>query len=731
MSVANRAAKQRSRRAPLLRRTCLLAGVILASVVGGNNSSTAGEAEESALSLVPQDAAFFSSSLNLEESWNDFVTGPFVTRLRAVPYLQDLEAEFWTQWENDAGEVAQAKAVLQNPNVQNLVKLLRDMFSGEVFVYGGSDMCDTLTGFVSIQGDIMNVMSEGPDAMESYFEEMDADSLADIKLPTLVMGFRIDDEDNARLQLDALEGFARLGGSVIEEALPFLERLKRKDFSGGQTLTLTLDASLIPLEQFQGQEADVAAKIIEVLGNRSISLGLGVKNGILLMGISEDADVLNSFGEPEESLYAHPAIEPLREADPAKLRSIGYVSKEFSESNFNANFGSYFENLASQFSMALESQEDNVPEMSEWRAEIIDDAQKMDAYVGELAPDFGAIVSWSRAIPGGLEGYTFNGTKNDYLENAGPMKILEHAGTKPMLVVAGKQKPNEKAFEMIDFLLQIAPKHLKRFIAIAEDGEEDRRLATLAVDEGFPLVEELIGILEGKIQQATAQNESLFAMSGGWSISELPNLPPPQTALPLPEFALACSISDRELFIAGGAEVFEVFDKALDLIRKLAPDAAPPEYTIPRPDEAGTDDATKFTYAEFTNALPIPGFEPQGLLSDEVLILGYSNMQAADMLESKTMKVRPAWLKMDTQVAAIAMADMAQMAEMVRPWAEYGLMMSGKGLDEPLADAPGPIPTGKDVLEMWDCLSSAGIAASTTTIQDDQSSVTRWIWTGE
>jgi hypothetical protein len=731
MNLVNRAENRGSGHGRLLWTSCLLAGVLLATDIGGGKSTLAGEAEESALSLVPQDAAFFSSSLNLEESWNEFVSGPFMTRLRAVPYIQEVEAELWKQWENDGGQVAQAKAVLQNPNVQNLVKLLRDMFSDEVFVYGGSDLSDTLSGVIALQGEMMNVMSEGPEAMEAYFQEMDAESLAGIKLPTLVMGFRVEDEDNARLQLDALEGFARLGGSAIEEALPFLERLKRRDFAAGQTLTFTLDASLIPVDQFQGQEAQTAAKIVEILGGRSISFGLGVKDGILLIGFSEDADVLNNFGDPEESLFDHPELEPLRSADPAKLRSIGYVSKEFSESNFKANFGSYFENLASQFSMALETEKDRIPELSEWRAEIINDAQKMDAYLGELAPEFGAMVSWSRAIPGGLEGYTYNGTKNDFLANASPMKILEHAGSQPMLVLAGKQKPSPKAFEMVDLLLDVAPKHLKRFIALAEEGEEDRRLATLAVERGFPLVTELVGILEGKIQQATAQNETLIAMDGDWSIAELPDLPPPQTALPLPEFALACGISNRDLFVAGGAEIFEVFDKALELIRELAPDAAPPGYMIPRPEESEAGAATKFSYAEFTNALPIPGFEPQGLLSDDVLILGYSSRQVVDMLAPKAMKVRPAWLKADTPVAAISMVDMAAMVEMARPWAEYGLMLSGKGLDEPLANAPGPVPNGADVLQIWDCLSSAGIAASTTTIQEDQSSVTRWIWTGE
>ena len=55
-------------------------------------------------------------------------------------------------------------------------------------------------------------------------------------------------------QLDALEGILSIGGSQIPQAAPFLERLKRTEFDDGQTLTLTLDASLIPLDAIEDEE---------------------------------------------------------------------------------------------------------------------------------------------------------------------------------------------------------------------------------------------------------------------------------------------------------------------------------------------------------------------------------------------------------------------------------------------------------------------------------------------
>lgn len=697
----------------------------------GMSATQAGELEDSSLALVPQDAALYTTNVNISDAWAEFIDGPFLERLRATSYIQKLEAELNQQWDAEAGQVKQAKAWLQNPNIKNLLKIAKEMWSDENFAYIGGDLNDSLAGLAKLQSEIMTVMGQGPDALENYFNELSPTDLDGIRVPTFVLGFRIEDDDNLRIQLDALEAIMRLGGSQFEQAKPFLQRLARKDLEDGQSLSISLAGSLIPLHQLSGNERQVAEKIVQLLGDRAIYFSMGVKSDVLLLTISEQPDVIATFGDAEKKLLDHPDLEPIRSGNTENLRSIAYISSEFSQSNWDASFTDYFERIATQFSVAMQSQAGRMPDMGEWIDDIQSDAKWMDSKLAELAPKFGSVLSWTRSTGNGLEGYSYNATTPSVFDNASPLRIINHAGKKPLAYVAVKQRTNAEAMEMVDFLLQNAPAHIKRFISLVEDGEEDKRLAMLAVDEGFPLLEDMIDVFKNKIGPSMANNETVFTFSLDWMVSELPELPSPKDELPLPEMAFACDVNDRDLFIEGGADLFGVFDRTLDLMRELAPDSAPPEYVIPRPKLDDTNGSTRFTYDELTSALPIEGFEPQALLTDEAIVFGLSGRQVRDMAVSQQAQGIPEWYEEDSSVAAVSYFDVAGIVEKLKPWVEYGLTIEGKALSDPLEEGPGPIPTGQDILDIWDCFSSAGHMSATTHVNDKGVTVTKWTWVCE
>ncbi len=85
----------------------LLAFIVsISGLAGGVSAQDAGKPavlQESSLSLVPQDVAFYSANLNQRKAWLNFIEGPFVSRLRGLPYIQRLEAELLAQWENPEG----------------------------------------------------------------------------------------------------------------------------------------------------------------------------------------------------------------------------------------------------------------------------------------------------------------------------------------------------------------------------------------------------------------------------------------------------------------------------------------------------------------------------------------------------------------------------------------------------------------------------------------------------
>jgi hypothetical protein len=84
-------------------------------------------------------------------------------------------------------------------------------------------------------------------------------------------------------------------------------------------------------------------------------------------------------------------------------------------------------------------------------------------------------------------------------------------------------------------------------------------------------------------------------------------------------------------------------------------------------------------------SLPIPGFEPQVVVSNDVVVYGFSDRQVRDLLEDRPLTTRPAWLTAEEAVASVGFADWGGMTAAFRPWISYALELSVGDLDMPLA----------------------------------------------
>ncbi len=685
-----------------------------------------------ALAIAPQDSAFFMTSLGMKRSWEQFMQGRFVNSLRQVAYVRALEQEFADQWTNPQGQMQQVKATLQNPSVRDLLRLGADMLSQEFFVYGDGDWCETIEGLMQFQAEMMATIQEDPQAIETFFKELTREDIDAIRIPTTVMGFRLSEDGNARSQLDQLEGLLRIGGGQVDELKPFLEKLKRRDLKDGQTLTISLDTSLIPLEQVGENEREAVTKVIELFEGRNVSLTVGVKANMLLLAFGEGTNLLEGLGAPAgERLLDHKSMETLQQADLKELRSVVYASESWRQSQWKANFGNYFKNLSMQMGVALESAADEIPEVEQWKEDIEEGAQWLDDKLLEMAPLYGDMLAWSRAIPGGMEGFTYDWSKNVFLKNSNPLRILQHAGAKPLMMLGMKQAEIPALMEIFDYVLANTPEHARRFIQSAEQDEEERALALKVFDRAWPLVEQAAEILCDQIGPALNERETVFSMAAGWTTRDLGNsLPAADEPLSLPELAIACRLTDREQFTEGCVELYEVFDRAVELVRELEPDSVPANYTIPRPVEETIGGATSYSYAELSEAVGLEGFKPQVVVSDKAIVIGYSDRQVRDMIDAKPLTTRPAWLTDETPVAAVTYVDYAGIFAAARSWIQYGMALSDVPMDDPVFPASGPVPTGNDILKIWDCFSSAGIAAATSTTDKDGPNISRWVWVG-
>ncbi|MEZ6077942.1 MAG: hypothetical protein R3C56_20410 [Pirellulaceae bacterium] len=684
-----------------------------------------------ALTIAPQDAAFLLTAIDMRKSWETFAQGNFVKSLRRLDYVRSLEQELLSQWEHPAGQIADFKSALRNPNIRDLLRLAADMASHEFFIYGEDDWCDTIENLIAFQNEIMAQIQQDPSQLEEFFNQLDRGTVDGLRVPTTIFGFRLSDDAVARQQLDALEGIIRVVGGQQKEVRPFLEKLRRKDLADGQTLTMTLDTSLIPLDKIDEDQREVVDKVLELLEGRSVSLSLAVKSKLLLIGVGEGADLLEKVGEASSKLIDHERMSVLKEAATSDVRTILFASKRWRQSQWNASFEHYFRNLFVQFSVAIDSEADEdggISDAEKWKEELRQDAERLDEIIAQFAPDFGDMLAWSHAITSGSEGWSYDWSSNPLFESVSPMQILEHAGANSLYLLAFKHRPLPALNDLCDYAMERIPEHAVRFIAAAEQDEEDRELALRVFKQAWPLAEEAAEILRDKIAPSLDENESLLSLSAAWTTRELGNdLPRAEEPLTLPELAIACKLRDRELFLDGCQELYGVFDKVVELVREVDQDAIPADYEIPRPVEEAMGEASSYHYEELTSAVGMAGFKPQLVIADDVVIFGYSDRQVRDMLERKALTTRPAWLTDETPVAAVGYADYGGMLAAMRPWIMYGFSVSGMPLNQPLAPSEGPVPSGNDLLQIWDTFSAAGVAAATVST-DDNGPTVAWVW---
>jgi hypothetical protein len=683
---------------------------------------------ETSLAMVPSDAAFYSSSIQLRESMLNLTRSSFARRLRNVPFIVQLEGELLRQWETPDGQLAQARDIIQSPTAMNLIRLAEDMFASEFFVYGGDGWCESLEEMMKVQREIASLGDAGEAAVMDYIYGLTKEDLDRFRIPTTVIGFRLTDDDNARVQLDALEGILRYGLGNVDGMRDFVRRLRRTDFNQGQSLSLTLDTTLMPEVQLnEPEQQELAEHLLELMEGRRLTVEVGVNQGVMLVVISEAGGMIKTFGSPQTSLLDHDALAPLRAQQPLKLRAISYASQRWRESQWYASYANYFGNFVSQFASAVRGDDEELTEDQEdWLAELEQDAEELDGQLQEMSPDFGPLLAWSYAADNSLEGYVYDWNQGSVMENANPLSIVRHAGTSALAFQATNSQTLQWIEDFVAMLLEKVPAHLRRFIEIAETEDADREKALRAVDGGWPLLEEAFGILTQQIAPAVG-SQTVISMAAGWTVQELPELPPAPRPLPLPEVAAAWRLQDRDMFINGCARLYEVMDQLVDLLRQIDPNSVPPGYVIPRPDEEALANGTRYFYSVLAEQFPIEGFEPQVLVGDDLVVVGFSSRQIDEMVIGGAAPIIAGY-QPGQPVAAARVLDLAGIFKAIRPWAEYAFLMSPVGLDTPVAEADGPIPTGSDLLQMWDALSYFGRLSGTTTVSQDGATVGRWSW---
>ncbi len=302
------------------------------------------------LEFVPADASFYSASLRLKEQFDIARQSKAWKRFQKIPIVQ-MGWQMMQAQLTPNSPLDMAQQMLELPENQQLVGLLGDMVSNEVFVYGdpsvtrfvaalaegysdaqATNMMNGLqTALAQAQqgaGSRPNPQSKAAGNREAAhaFLEVLADHLDDLTIPNVVLGFKLSKTEPAVTQLKRLEVMAKM---ALKQSPQLKDRLKRTKIGDSEYLTLSLDGSLVPWQEIRWQdfeeEPDEFAPLVEKLKSLTLSLTLGVRGDYLLVSLGSSNDHLARIGKGE-LLVDRPELKPLAAYAGKRLTSIAYSS---------------------------------------------------------------------------------------------------------------------------------------------------------------------------------------------------------------------------------------------------------------------------------------------------------------------------------------------------------------------------------------------------------------------
>jgi len=656
---------------------CLIFLLALPAAAAFSGSAIrAAEIDEQAHSLrvVPVDAAFYSVSLRLKEQWNTFLASNTYDKLLQIPVVQLVMQQVTFQWEQAAlPHVAPFKDYIESPEGKETVALLKEMFSDEIFMYGSGDVAASLELFMELNGvrrtARLEALASGEDqeeVMARRVMEVLEENAEEFKVPSLVFGWRIENAERAERKLDEVHSLVR---HFFDEHHPELSpHLQRDQIGGHEFLTLRLDGSMIPWDQIrqqaEGMDPEQLDKWQELFSTKTLAVALGVMDEFVLLSVGDSTDHLETFGQGQ-TLAEQPAVERLAKHADERVVSLAYVSKSLAV-NVNSP-DQTIEDLAAAAEEVLHAAEVGQEQRERLLADIRGLANEMKRYLPE--PGETAMVTF--LTDRGYEGFQYHYGTRPTADSSKRLTVLNHAGGKPLMVVAGRSKEDPQDYERaVEWLKRIAP----QVEEIAETKADPETWAKYQQyrDRGIELLrrldrvnrEHLIPALEDG-QWALVLDSS--AQSKRW-IDKMPESPKP---LPMLEIAVVASVSDAEHLREGVAELFDIVRDTMALVRDIDPENVA-EVELPEPEIRELENGRILYVYPLPEAWGVDSeVAPNAGLGESVAVVS-TLPSTSERLLNETPLDADTTIDLDRPAAAASHVECARWIETIRPWIDYG-----------------------------------------------------------
>ncbi|MBM4091060.1 MAG: hypothetical protein FJ276_16805 [Planctomycetes bacterium] len=706
----------------------VLAGLALAVCLAASAPSATCAAEPlkdtTALKFIPADAAVYVSGLRLRELFDKVAASKALAKLKTMPAVQFGLAELKSQWESpseDNPPLATFKMMLEDPANQQLLALLQDAVSHEVFLYGGSDC----TAAAALLGELNAASREASlDAMAggdfAQAQEAQTRKIVEIlerqgdqlKVPTLLIGFQLSDLGPAQAQLQRLEQLVTMVLTQLQQQQPQLAgRFKREAVGAADVLTLRLDGSLVPwplvFQNMQNVDQELLKRLAQKVSALKLVISIGVLDKYLVLSVSDDNQYLAALGQGN-LLFDREELAPVRAMADRPIVQIGYGSEAFLRQV--GSIDSQVDQLATMVRTGLLM----APLPPQLQQELGSDVEAMAAFIKGGMPTPGTAMAFAFLTPEGFEGYSYSWATNVPLDPTKKLDVLDHVGGNPLAFYAARGKTTPDDYEPVAKFASRVVYHAEQIVQMQLSPDQQ---ATYEKLRGLlqPLLDRLAAATRDKLFPGFRDGQSALVVDGKSKSKQWHGaLPPADQELSMLEVAAVLGVSDAnlvkeafseyfaiaqdlltQLHEASAGEMSDVFPQEIPVIELAKPKTravgAGAIYYYEMPEESGLDQQ----------------LAPNAGLTDSVMVMSLLPRFTARLITKSPLQGQGPLADCNRPLAAAWHVDVAGMIDVIEPWIGLymqNLMVHHVGLpagDDPLGDIGPQVKDGLQVLRCF------------------------------
>jgi len=673
----------------------VLTGMLALTATGTPAQAAQPGSAPGSLKMVPANVAFYGASLHYRELIESIGKSRAWAKLMSVPVIKQGIEQAQDQMKNNE-QVAQAIKMLDTPENRELLAMLADMFSDEVFSVGSESWSDLVELYTRVNtssnyGPILQLLQGKikPEDISKAQGKAIIDTLVEynklIKIPDTVFGFHLTDKKKAESQLKRLDDF--VGGLIF--FVPALQgKYKRVQIGNSSFLSLNFDGSMIPWKELpweqSGLEEEQIQKLIKILTDLKLSINLGVQGDYMLLNIGGSTKLLERLGGKGDSLVDRPELMPLLKHLDQKVTAISYSSKSFKQSGLTTKED--YQAVKELVKVLLDRADLDAQEKQKLSKEINEQIDASKKYI----PELGASLSYTFLTSKGQESYGIEYGKFPGQAIPKPLTLLDHLGGAPLLAGVFRTNTDLDTYKMTTRLMELVWGPLNKVIEANLPGEAKGKYAEV-VKAVLPLLTRLDSITQTMFYPALADGQTAIVLDAKMTSNQWhKTMPKSSVALPMLELGLVVGVSDPELFVKSMAEYRKLLEDAVEVVRKQAPMAEIPEFKFPAPREVKKAGTTFYSYSMAEEIGLDKRLMPVIAVGKTVATFTLSQEHAERLLVKKPLHTKDtAFADPNKPLLSATLFDWPGLLDAALPWVEFGVSQAfDEGNEKPKFDKP-------------------------------------------